>query len=162
MNSKHLKILIVETLSELPEKYRTDEAVDLLMLTAAQESHMGEYLYQIGGGPARGVFQIEPDTCNDLIKNFIAYTPSLYEYLWNFKSSSSNNLTELAGNIPHQITVARLEYWRHPEKLPVKTSYGDEYEYIEALAKYWKKWWNTSAGKGTVNEAIGNYHKYVH
>ena len=41
-----------------------------------------------------------------------------------------------------------------PEKLP--NSYD-----IEGLAKYWKKYYNTEGGKGTVEKFIEKYEKYV-
>jgi hypothetical protein len=40
-------------------------AIQLLMGTAAQESHLGTYLKQING-PALGVFQMEPNTEIDI------------------------------------------------------------------------------------------------
>ena len=48
----------------------TSPAIDLLMGTCAQESHMGTYLRQLGGGPALGIFQMEPFTFLDLRARF--------------------------------------------------------------------------------------------
>ena len=57
------------------------------------------------------------------------------------------------GNLPFQIIMARLYYYRFSEALPA-------YDDIEGLAKYWKKYWNTELGAGTVGEAIVNYYRY--
>lgn len=66
---KQLKRLITDVLHGIG--YYSDEAVDLLMLTAAQESEMGRYLYQLGNGPARGIFQMEPATHRCLYENYL-------------------------------------------------------------------------------------------
>jgi hypothetical protein len=34
-------------------------------------------------------------------------------------------------------------------------------ESMKALAQYWKKYYNTSLGKGTAVEAIANYNRYA-
>jgi hypothetical protein len=59
-------------------------AENLLMGTAAQESHLGTYLHQVGGGPAKGIFQMEPATERDLIKNYIRYRPELHKQMMAF------------------------------------------------------------------------------
>ena len=64
MNPSQLNELITSVLKSMEQYSR--EAVDLLMVTAAQESHCGEYIQQIGGGPAMGIFQMESDTLADL------------------------------------------------------------------------------------------------
>lgn len=51
----------------------SEEAENLLMGTAAQESALGEYIRQLGNGPALGIFQMEPrirfcETMNCLTK----------------------------------------------------------------------------------------------
>ncbi|KAF0118141.1 MAG: hypothetical protein FD149_866 [Rhodospirillaceae bacterium] len=49
----------------------------LLLGTAIQESRLGTYLRQTGGGPALGVYQMEPATHEDIWTNFLAYRPDL-------------------------------------------------------------------------------------
>jgi len=48
MNPHQLKKAI-ETIIKEMDMY-SPAATDLLMLTAAQESHCGDYIYQLGGG----------------------------------------------------------------------------------------------------------------
>ena len=55
----------------------SQEAEDLLIGTAAQESHLGTYLRQLGDGPALGIFQMEPATHNDIHENFLRYKHDL-------------------------------------------------------------------------------------
>ena len=64
-----MRKLIEDTLKLLePEIKYTDDAINLVERTIAQESAYGKYRRQIGGGPALGISQIEPDTFNDLVK----------------------------------------------------------------------------------------------
>lgn len=156
MNAKHLRDLIKSTLRVF-SAYST-EAVDLLMLTAAQESFCGETLRQLGGGPALGIFQMEPETYNDIMSRFIPNRPDLGTRLNSFRTSLSPWM-DLEGNLLFQIVIARVNYMRIHEAIP-KWS-GNEEEYIRALAAYWKKYWNTKIGKGTQEEAIANYKRYV-
>ena len=48
-------------------------------------------------------------------------------------------------NILAQIVFCRLHYWRVPKKLP---------ETLTQQAKYWKKWYNTEKGAGTIEHFI--------
>ena len=50
----------------------SQEAENLLMGTAAQESALGEYIRQLGNGPALGIFQMEPETFDDIVRNYLA------------------------------------------------------------------------------------------
>ena len=158
MDAKQLERLI-QTVVAVMRVYSV-EAIDLLMLTAAQESHLGKYIQQLGNGPARGIFQMEPKTLQDLYDNFLKYNKQKADVLQSFRTSCSLE-TDLTGNLLFQIAAARLQYYRKPEKLPVKKGFADGFEYITALAKYWKTHWNTNLGKGTVQEAVQNYYKYI-
>jgi len=154
-----LKRLIMDVLHGV--SHHSDEAVDLLMLTAAQESKMGRYLYQIKG-PARGIFQIEPATHRDLHENYLKYKPGLLTKAASFLGKRDfTSHVDLVGNIPYQIVVARFQYLRFPKRIPGRDGFNDEFDYIFALAEYWKKYWNTEKGKGSAQEATQNYHRYV-
>jgi hypothetical protein len=130
----------------------TESAIELLMLTAAQESHLGRYIEQVHG-PADGVFQMEPRTLADVIdwckrhKGF----ESLPELYANEVGDYSDDATL---NLPFQIVMARVYYWRKTDPLP-------PVENIEGLAYYWKKHFNTFLGAGRVCEAEENYRKYA-
>lgn len=160
MNPQDLKRLIETTLNIMGTKYSTKEAIDLLMLTAAQESHCGEYLFQIGGGPARGIFQMEPDTVQDLYENYFPRKPALYKTIIDFSCGRFLDL-DMICNIAYQIAMARANYWRVSEPLPKKDAYGDKLEYVLKLATYWKKHWNTELGSGRIHDAVQNYYRLV-
>ena len=59
-------------------------AENLLMGTCAQESRMGQFLVQLEGGPARGIFQMEYSTEYDIIRNFTRFRPELHEVMMEF------------------------------------------------------------------------------
>ena len=157
INANQLRTLITEFLETI-ELYSKD-ALELLMLTAAQETYCGTYIKQLGGGPALGIFQMEPNTHEDIWENYLCYNPSIFNKILKLsmqKEFSINNAKyfDMIGNIPYQIGMARIYYLRKKEELP---DAGD----VLAMAEYYKKYWNTYKGKATVQEAIDNYIKYA-
>lgn len=156
INKDQLRRLITETLKEAG-KYKgrsllSDDAVELLMGTAAQESHLGEYLYQLDDGPARGIFQMEHGTEDDIWENFIVKRKSLLNICQKFYCDPLPH--NLVFNLAYSIVMARIHYLRVPEALP-------SHEDVCGMAKYWKQHWNTEKGKGTIQEFIDNYGRYV-
>ena len=157
IDSIHLRRLIQDVLITMNLNSRS--AIELLMLTTAQESHCGTYLEQIGGGPALGIFQMEPNAYADIFNSYLKYKPKLQNKVMQFIApydyvSDQIKDMNLRGNILLQIAMARVHYLRFSERLPY-------YKDIEAIARYWKKYWNTELGAGTVDEAIANYQRYT-
>jgi hypothetical protein len=140
-----LRRLIKEVLE--PINLYSKEAEELLMLTAAQESKLGTYIYQLGKGPARGIFQMEPHTEKDLFTHFISHRHNLNMSVAEYDTVDED---DLSFNLAYQIVMARIHYLRVKEPLPNQNN-------IEAIAKYWKRYWNTYLGAGTIDEALHNY-----
>ncbi len=133
----------------------SEEAEDLLMGTAAQESHMGTYIKQLSDGPALGIYQMEPATYKDIWENYLKYRGELVDDI--FELCGNLPVNDLIGNLYYATVMTRVHYLRVPEPLPSK----DSITYTEDLAHYWKNFYNTSLGKGTEKEFIDNYRKYV-
>lgn len=131
----------------------SEAAVNLLLGTAAQETHMGDYIRQIGGGPALGIYQIEPNTHKDVFDNFLKYRQDFCEKTRTCSVGTSMD-EALIGSLFYQTLIARLIYYRVPEALP-------EADDILGLAQYWKKYFNTYLGAGKVDEFVDNYKMYV-
>jgi hypothetical protein len=125
----------------------SETAVELLMLTAAVESNLGTYIRQ-KGGPAQGIFQMEPATEKDLWVNYLEYKKGLRDKVRGYRAMSPLK-DELVWNTAYAIAMTRVHYLRAPSQLPPNTK--------EELAAYWKKVYNTHLGKGTVEKAIQKY-----
>ena len=150
MDKVTLKALITSVLKELG--LHSDNAVNLLMGTAAQESHLGKYRKQIGGGPALGIFQMEPATFNDIVRNYLRYKPELAVKIEMVARVCRLHAEDIETNDLLAICMARVHYLRVSEAIPSD---------VEGMARYWKRYYNTPLGKGTVEEFIANYKKLV-
>ncbi|GGB21958.1 hypothetical protein GCM10007414_39210 [Agarivorans gilvus] len=126
-------------------------AEELLLGTAVQESLNFMYRSQVGGGPAKGYFQMEPATHDDIWDNFLKYRKGLAKDVISFLSSpNANKITELENNDKYAAAMARTHYMRVPAALPKA---GD----IKAQANYWKQYYNTPLGKGLPHEYIDKW-----
>lgn len=124
-------------------------AEELLLGTALQESRL-QYLRQLGKGPARGVFQMEPATHDDIWTNYLAYNVDLATRVNGLSLRATGDMHQVEANMYYACAMARVHYRRVPAKLPEQ---GD----LEAQADYWKQYYNTFQGAGTVEEYIENY-----
>jgi hypothetical protein len=125
-------------------------AQELLLGTAIQESGL-KYLHQLGNGPALGVFQMEPATHDDIWENYLAYRPTLAQKIPGTGGSAiRRRAQELVGNLWYAAGMCRVHYLRAPDPLPEA---GD----LEGQAAYWKKFYNTVQGAGTVEHYIRNW-----
>lgn len=130
-----------------------ENAVELIMLTVAQESEFGRYIRQVRG-PAQGVIQLEPNTEKDIWINFIRFELDLKEKIKQLTGVTNyGNKLALRGNLVYQIILCRIYYYRKPESLPHRTN-------IKGMATYYKTHYNTYLGKATVEEAINKYKTY--
>jgi len=153
LNVKDFKNLILIPTLKAVDLY-SESAVNLLLGTAIQESRL-TYLKQIGGGPALGLFQIEPTTFNDIYHRYLQRTDKR-ELLGRVQQfiTAQDVRDQVIGNIPFAVVIARIRYLMVPEPLPA-------YEDLQALAEYWKVHYNTSRGAGTIQGFIENYKYYV-
>jgi hypothetical protein len=154
MHAGQLKQLIIDTvLLELGA--HSPAAVQLLMLTAAQESRLGYYIAQVRG-PALGIFQMEPATHADIWDNYLAYRPEMAAKLQRLAGSYPvrPQADVMIYNLKYAAAMARVHYRRVTDPLPVVDD-------IPAMAAYWKQHYNTPKGRGTVAEAVHNYERYV-
>jgi len=151
MEPQELRDLIKSTLT--PLGLYSPEAEELLMATAAQESHLGTYRQQIGG-PALGIFQMEPATFNDIWANYLHYKHPLSDNIRALATHGFVIAGELVNNDPFAIAMARAQYLRAPEALPPA---GD----LCAIWTLYKLRWNTPLGAATKDQFFANYRKYV-
>lgn len=141
--------VVIPTLKEL-DMY-SEEACLLVVGTAIQESRL-HYLKQIPSGIAKGVCQMEEATHDDIWDNFLKYKPEIKEKVLGLTNQSMDLVDQLKGNLYYAVAMCRIHYYRVSEALP-----ND----LAGMARYWKKYYNTPLGKGTVEEFIHNYEQAV-
>jgi hypothetical protein len=135
----------------IDKRMNTEESKMLLLGTACAESQL-TFLKQLGDGPAVGLYQMEPATYADIVKycqrkgsdfhNKVIYC--IYQEMYR----SMPHGKQLMYNLRLQTVFARLHYWRVSEPIPKATP---------AQAKYWKKYYNTEEGAGTLQHYISSF-----
>ena len=124
-------------------------AEDLVVGTWATESALGTYLRQQGNGPALGPGQMEPATHDDIWINWLGARSAdvalmkgmVGSRFWDTDKGRPDPQA-LVVSLDYAAAMTRYHYRRRPEPLP---NAGDWY----ALAAYWKRHYNTVAGKGS-------------
>jgi hypothetical protein len=142
---------------------RKDELI-LLIGTVAIESgwDSGFIRKQYGGGPARGIVQMEGNTAVDIFKNYLVYKKDMYDKVISvmtnnkdiqpFKVPSKKSLEKaLETDDRFAMIMARLLYLRVPEQIPTD---------IISIANYYKKYYNTIKGKSTADMFISRWNYY--
>lgn len=134
----------------------TRNAEDLLVMIAAHESHLGHYVRQVKG-PALGVYQIEPDTAKDVIKNYLGFRPKRHFKVRSFRANNLSLEENLKANLFYQTAMARIILWRVPAALPMRSMFKFRSEYLRALAVYAKNHWNTHLGAAEFGDYFNAY-----
>lgn len=119
----------------------------LVMATGMVES-IYEAVRQRGGGPALGWFQMEPATHDDIWARFLGAT-SRQPILDGLRaiSSRAGDAREMEWNPIYAAAMCGIHYLRAPGALPHPND-------IDGMAAYWKRFYNTADGKGTVEGFI--------
>ena len=152
LNPDALRALIKSTLA--PLGLYSPAAEELLMATCAQESALGLYRRQQGGGPALGIFQMEPATFQDIFSNYLAYKPALLTDVCALATTQPPRPVELVTNDAFAVLMARIHYLRAPGALPPATD-------LAGIWNYYRGHYNTVLGKATQEEFYANYKKLV-
>lgn len=123
----------------------------LMLGTALAESRLRNLTQD--GGPALGFFQMEPATHDDIWKNFLGYRIGKLE----MKIADISGFSTLPQPAERMIwdhryaaVMCRIHYRRQPR-------FSEEHSLpvcLEDLAAYWKQYFNTLEGKGTVEHFL--------
>lgn len=140
--------IVVPALSDLGHEFSQPVAVQLLLATAAQETNMGSRLHQESGGPALGIFEMQPATYRDVLVRAPQRDQRLTAVL------GADDLDRLIYDLRYATVMARLKYWLWPFPLPTTDA-------VDALWAYYKAAWNSEEGKATQIEFTANYRRYV-
>lgn len=129
-------------------------AENLVLGTAITESRL-KYLKQLGSGPAKSLWQIEPATHDDIWANYLEHRPQLAEQLMTLRGRhAADGMDPLVGNLYYGAAMCRVFYRRVPAPLPRP-------EDAHGMAAYWKSFYNTRLGKGTVEKAIPHFKEAI-
>jgi hypothetical protein len=140
-------------------KLPCDEAkIAIMMGTAATETHLGRDFRQLkysmeSDGGAFSPWGIEIRTHDDVQNIVLSAHPMLCERVNQIKGCMSGK-DALIGNLYYACAIARLQYWRHPEPLPLA-------EDLVAQGYYYKKYFNSSDGKGSMKKYVEDYKCFV-
>ena len=147
-----IRTLAVTDVSSKFQQVASKEAEDLLVGTFAQESGCGRYVRELNSGPARGFWQMNPADHDDIWRKYLPNHAKLANAVLNLATCSKPPSAELLiDNIRYACAMARIHYLRIADKIPST---------LEEQAAYWKKYYNSVLGKGTVEEYITNYKKF--
>lgn len=153
INKDHLLNFVIRPCLIYLEAW-SEGAENLLLGTAAQESHLGTYLVQING-PARGIYQCEPATHRDLWENFLNYHGRLSDKIINLTAASQQGpVDQLVWNLWYATAICRAHYLRYKDPIP-------DAQDILGMAQLWKRRYNTELGAGTVDEFLENYDRFI-
>ena len=128
-----------------------DKELDLLIGTMSVESDLGKYVIQHNGGPAIGVYQMEPSTLADIKTNYLSYRPVLAQRVQTLATLSND---EFIASFEAQTVFCYIHYLRYNAFDMI--TLGD----VESYATAWKKTYNSYLGKGTIEKFIEKYEEY--
>lgn len=128
-------------------------AENLVLGTAAHESDGFTCRVQIGGGPALGLWQIEPTTDMDEHRNFLKFRPQLETRIAALmRPDPLGEAHQLEVNDAYGAALCRLKYFRSPAKLPADP--GDIFE----MGRLWASVYNT---RWPAQRWISSYRRWI-
>lgn len=150
MNLEQLRELVIRPALKHIDLWSA-AAENLVLGTALVESK-GEYIHQVGGGPALGLWQMEPATHDDIWTNYLRYQLEIAEKVLTLTTAAeiTEGALELIGNLYYGAAMCRIHYRRVSEPLPQEKD-------ADGMARYWKAHYNTSRGAGTVEKALPRF-----
>ena len=128
-------------------------AEELLVGTAVTESGL-RYLRQFNDGPARGLYQIEPATHDDITDRYLARHSDIRKRLYTLLAPIPSRIDQLVTNLAYATAIARVKYWMQSEPLPEANDY-------RGLAQYYKKYYNTRSGAAVLEKTIDVFKRVV-
>lgn len=127
------------------------DAVNIIAGTGLVESGY-KYTKQLGGGPALGWFQMEPETHDDCWTNFLDYRPDLAGKIRSLINGMEPTVYFLQTNAFYAVAMCRIKYLRAPGGIP-DTATG--------MADYHKEYYNTVLGKADASKNISSFQEAI-
>ena len=142
ISKKHLKEIIDDVVNVLGNG-KNNTADDLLWETAAAETDLGDAIDNTWSTGV-GLFQFDPVAFNDVKERTPKHIKDLIREHWGIDLDRAT-INDLRWSPLVSTIFARLKYRLIPEEIPTT---------IEERAEYWKKYYNSQLGAGTVEHYI--------
>ncbi len=127
---------------------------EILVATCAQESLGGTFISQ-KDGPAKGIYQMEPKTHDDLWNTILVRNQTVrWQIMKALNTATNPRADRMVWDLQYATFMARAFYMRVTEALP-------EANDIEAIWEYYKMYWNTNLGAAKKTEFIANYNRFI-
>lgn len=153
LDCSQFRSLIIEPVLSKLQLY-SKNAEELLVFTCATESLGGTLIHQIKG-PALGIFQMEPNTYTDVWVNFIRNRNQLATLMaMHFGCNKIPDVSRMIYDLHFAAAMARIFYARIMDALPDASN-------VDAIWDYYKKYYNTEAGKAKKEDAIKKYQNFI-
>lgn len=146
-----MKYVIRPTLRWMGHEFAGGGADVLMLATAAQESHCGKWLHQVGG-PAMGIMQVEPYT-HGLVVDWAKRAGHT-----RFVSKHSDD-ERLVYDLRYSVVIARMLYASWGIGLPGNGP-DDHWQAYELWGTY-KRRYNSAQGAATKAQFTRNWNEYV-
>lgn len=130
------------------------DAVELMMLTCSQESHLGKLRFQPRRKTCFGIFQMNVNTFNDIVNNYLKFKPELRMKVMEVSGVKNFIASDMAENDRLAICMCRIHYLRKTEKLPSCVN-------VEEMAYYYEKYYDITHNERVSNEAVINYKRFA-
>lgn len=120
----------------------------LVLGTALTESGL-QFISQVPSGIAKGIYQMEKATHDDIWDNFLKYKDVISSKVQDLfiHSFTGSNFEQLCGNLYYATAMCRIHYLRQKEPIPKEDD-------LTGMANYWKKYYNTPLGAGKPEDFI--------
>lgn len=145
---EHLDLVTKAVCRNLGGKPRL--AQRMLLETCAVETQLGTYPDRHPDRLGVGAYQCDQINLDDIQLNTDLRHKKKIARLWGYDIDEVE-LSQLADDLLLATIICRLTYMRFPE--PIPTNYFDR-------ARYWKKKYNTSAGKGTFEHYLESAERF--
>jgi hypothetical protein len=152
MNKEQLvNLVVIPTLKEIAKGIGAKPVLAITMIIA-HESKGGNYLKQIGGGPALGIIQMEPTTHDSIWDNGDSIWDNAFLMGIVTKDEFDNKRQPLAGrliyDLRYNVFMARQYLFMDTAPLP-STPYQ--------MSAYLKDYWNSAGGAADSNSYLRDY-----
>lgn len=154
LDISQFRTLIIQPALDAIVQYSVD-VEELLVATCAQESLGGTFLRQRGGGPAKGIYQMETRTHDDLWQTILVRDQSTaWKIMKGLNTATKPSSDLMIRDMFYATQMARVFYMRINHPIPK----ADD---IESIWEYYKQFWNTASGAATKTQFITNYNRFL-